>query len=143
MSHEILAAKLRQLDDRVARLHSRVRLGETEDRARLRREIAALERECARTRLLLGDDVRRSKAAVAAVLAESYEQIGQTLSEAAGRLAALEQARPDPQTVAEDKILLSEYALDLAQGVAEEALLLSLQAIDAQRTLEEKEGSAL
>ena len=39
---------------------------------------------------------------------------------------------PDAEAVAEEKILLAEYALDFAQQAADRALLLSMEAIDAQ-----------
>ena len=141
MSHEILTVKLCQLDERMARLHSRIRMSETADRERLGREIADLRRECAQTDQMLQSDLRLSKAAVASVPGESYGQIQQTLAGTARRLAALETERLSAEAAVEDKILLSEYALDFAQRAADRALLLSLEAMDAQRSLEQKEGS--
>ena len=44
MAHEIMSVKLCELDDRVARLHSRLRLTETADAGTLDREIAEQER---------------------------------------------------------------------------------------------------
>ena len=42
MSHEIMSVKLCELDERIARLHSQVRLTEATDTAALRREVKAL-----------------------------------------------------------------------------------------------------
>ena len=53
MAHEIMSVKLCELDDRVARLHSRLRLTETADAGTLDREIAEQERQCAETALTL------------------------------------------------------------------------------------------
>ena len=49
MAHEIMSVKLCELDDRVARLHSRLRLTETADAGTLDWEIAEQERQCAET----------------------------------------------------------------------------------------------
>ena len=64
MAHEIMSVKLCELDDRVARLHSRLRLTETADAGTLDREIAEQERQCAETALTLAQRLSHSKGAV-------------------------------------------------------------------------------
>ena len=61
MAHEIMSVKLCELDDRVARLHSRLRLTETADAGTLDREIAEQERQCAETALTLAQRLAHSK----------------------------------------------------------------------------------
>ena len=140
MAHEILAVKLCQLDDRMEKLHSRIRISEFMSRDRLRQEIAALRRECAETDEALRENLRRSKAPLASVLAQSCGRIEQTLQETGDRLRAREPEYPDPESAAEEKTLLAEYALDFAQCAADRALLLALEAIDAQLLWQQEEG---
>ena len=141
MAHEILTVKLCQLNERLDKLHSRIHISETAGHDRLQQEIAALQQECAQTDDILQKSLHRSKAPLAAVLAQNYEQIEGTIRQAACQLTALEMGCPTKETAVEGKILLAEYALDFAQRAAERALLISLEAIDAQRLLERQEGS--
>ena len=141
MAHGILTVKLCQLSERLDRLHRRVLLSETADRGHLQQEIHTLRRECAQTDAMLGEELLRSKAAVAAVLAQSYAQIRQALTKAEHQFAAPREGCPMAEAEAENKILLAEYALDFAQQAADRALLAALEAIDAQQVLEQQEGS--
>ena len=141
MSHDSLAVKLCQLDDRLERLCSRIRVSGAADHPRLQQEIAALTWEWELDDAALQNSLHRSKAAVAGVLAKSYEQVEAALGAAADRLAALEAQRPDARAVVEDKMLLAEYALDLAQQAAGQALLVALRAMDAELLLEKEENT--
>lgn len=140
MAHEILSVKLYQLDEQLGRLHSRIHISETATHDRLRREIDALEQERIQADAVLRERLYRSKAPLVSVLSRNYGQIEGIIQEMCHQLAEMESGCADGETMAEDKILLAEYALDFAQQAAERALLLSLEAIDAQLLLQNEEG---
>lgn len=142
MAHEILFIKLCQLDDRMARLHSRIHMSETADHGQLRREIDALEHECAEAEESLRENLRRSKSDVTSVLAESCGQIERIIRQSQARLQAMDTDNRGTEAAAEQKILLAEYALDFAHQAADRALLLSMDAIDAQ-LLQQQKGRTL
>lgn len=140
MAHEILSVKLYQLDEQLGRLHSRIHISETATHDRLRREIDALEQERIQADAVLRERLHGSKAPLVSVLSRNYGQIEGIIQEMCHQLAEMESGCADGETMAEDKILLAEYALDFAQQAAERALLLSLEAIDAQLLLQNEEG---
>lgn len=139
MAHEILSVKLCQLDERMERLHSRIRMSEVADHVRLRREIDRLERECAEAEATLRENLRRSKSDLVSVLARGYGQVEQVIRQSRAQLDAMAADSPDTAAAVEEKLLLAEYALDFAHQAADRALLLSMDAIDAQ-LLEQQEG---
>lgn len=132
MTHEILSVKLCQLSDRVGRLRSRIHMSETASHSQLRREIGFLERECAEAEMTLRENLRGSKSNLVSVVAQSYEQMERIIQNTKDQMKAMAADDPDAEAVAEEKILLAEYALDFAQQAADRALLLSIEAIDAQ-----------
>lgn len=132
MAHEILSVKLCQLDERMERLHSRILISETAGQSRLQQEMDALAQECEQAEVALRNNLLRSKSDVAAALSESYSQMERIIRKAKERLEAIAAESPDPETVAEEKILLAEYALDFAHQAADKALLLSMDAIYTQ-----------
>lgn len=136
MNHEIMTVKLCELDERIARLHSRVRLTETADRDILEREIYILERQCAETFLTLRQKLCHSKGATSQALAETYEQVESQLQHTQDALKGLVKKSDDPP---EEITLLAEYALDFALQAADRALLLSMKAIFAQQASEKEE----
>ena len=136
MAHEIMSVKLCELDERIARLHSRVRLTETTDTAALRREVKALERQCAETALTLHQKLSYTRSAIAGELCETYETAENRMDGMRQRLAGIVARSEAP---AEEETLLAEYALDFALLAAERALLLSMKAICAQRDAEREE----
>lgn len=138
MAHEILSLKLCQLDDRMERLHSRVRMSETADHGQLQREMERLERECAETEAALREHLRRSKSDLVSVLDRGYRQAEQVVRRTRAELERAAGDDPDGERAGEEKILLAEYALDFAQQAADRALLLSLRAIDAQLVREDE-----
>lgn len=89
MSHEIMSVKLCELDERIARLHSRVRLTEATDTAALRREVKALERQCAETALTLRQKLSYTRSAIAGELCETYETAENRMDGMRQRLAGL------------------------------------------------------
>ena len=136
MSHEIMSVKLCELDERIARLHSRVRLTETTDTAALRREVKSLERQCAETAMTLRQKLGYTKGTIAGELCETYETAENRMDGMRRRLAGLIARSEAP---AEEETLLAEYALDFALLAADRALLLSMKAICAQRDAEREE----
>lgn len=132
MTHEILSVKLCQLSDRVGRLRSRIHMSETASHSQLRREIGFLERECAEAEMTLRENLRGSKSNLVSVVAQSYEQMERIIQNTKDQMKAMAADDPNAEAVAEEKILLAEYALDFAQQAADRALLLSMEAIDAQ-----------
>lgn len=139
MAHEILSIKLCQLEERVDRLHSRIRLSETADRPRLRREMERLEQECLTSEAALREQLQHSRSALVSVLGQGYGQMEQIIQASRDKLQALARDNPDPAAAVEEKLLLAEYALDFAHQAADRALLFSMEAIDAQ--LQQQEGS--
>ena len=132
MAHEILSIKLCQLSDQVGRLRSRIHMSETASHSQLRREIGFLERECAEAEMTLRENLRGSQSNLVSVVAQSYEQMERIIQNTKDQMKAMAADDPDAEAVAEEKILLAEYALDFAQQAADRALLLSMEAIDAQ-----------
>lgn len=139
MAHEILSIKLCQLEERVDRLHSCIRLSETADRPRLRREMERLEQECLISEAALREQLQHSRSALVSVLGQGYGQMEQIIQASRDQLQALARDNPDPAAAVEEKLLLAEYALDFAHQAADRALLFSMEAIDAQ--LQQQEGS--
>ena len=130
MAHQILAAKLCELDQKIGRLHSRIRLWETEDREEIRRELDSLRRECQVERGALRDRMRFSRSRTAARIAGTFDQIAEILERARQEGTLPEEMLP------EERILLAEYMLDFALQSADEALLASLEAIEGQLSWE-------
>ena len=138
MAHEILSIKLRELEDQVARLISRIRLSESTDRAALRREIEELELECAESRLALQKKLQLSLADIVSIIAHAYVETERVISEGKDALQEWAAGKTDPNAGSEEKILVAEYALDFAVQAANRALLLSMEAIEAQPTRQEE-----
>lgn len=143
MAHEILSVKLCELDEKVGRLHSRVHLSETASPSQLRQEIAALERECAETKMSLENKLKFSRADVISTLAKAYAEIEQVLQRTAAEMKGHASAQEDAETVAEGKLLTAEYALDFAMLAADRALLLSMESVAAQRAQQENQKGSL
>lgn len=141
MAHEILAAKLCELDESLGRLHSRVRLSEEAGHERLQQEIQRLERECAVEENALHENLRRSKSELTPVLEQSYLRVESILRQARCRMRAMAAECPNPEYAVEEQLLLAEYALDFAHRAADRALLISMEAIDAQLSTQ-KEGES-
>jgi hypothetical protein len=139
MAHEILSVKLCQLEERLAGLHSRIRMSETADHSSLSREIGVLKSERSAANAAMRENLERSRSCVATILGRGYSQVEQVVLDSRRQLEELARSSPDEETAVEEKILLAEYALDFAYQAADEALLLSMTAIDACR-LRQEEG---
>lgn len=150
MAHEILSIKLCQLEERVERLHRRIRLSETENHAQLRREIDQMEAECLTSEAALREKLQHSRSPLVSVLNQGYSQMEQLIQTSQRQMQALARENPDREIQMEEKLLLAEYALDFAHQAADRALLVSLEAVDAQlqqmeaadTSLQTPEGSA-
>ena len=141
MAHEILAIKLCELEDQLSRLSSRIHLSETAGHDQLQQEIKALARECTETDLTLQKKLQLSRAEIVATLANMYGKVDKIVQQAKQTLQEQTASHANPDTAAEDKILLAEYGLDFAVQAANRALLLAMEAIDAQLTQQEQERS--
>ena len=128
----MLSDKLCQLDDKISRLHSRIHMSETAGHAELRREIAAMKQEYAESETVLREKLRHSKSEMVSILDQGYRQMEQIVRNTEKRLRTMADDSLNTEAIAEEKILLAEYALDFAHQAADKALLLSMDAIDAQ-----------
>ena len=129
MSHEILSVKLCQLDDKISRLHSRIHMSETAGHAELRREIAAMKQEYAESETVLREKLRHSKSEMVSILDQGYRQMEQIVRNTEKRLRTMADDSLNTEAIAEEKILLAEYALDFAMQAANLELLVFLEAI--------------
>ena len=111
MTHEVMNVKLCELDERIACLHSRVRLTETTEASALRQEAAALERQCSETALALRRKLDHTRGDVARELCETYEAIESRMDGMGRNLEAIFSRSEAPE---EAETLLAEYALDFA-----------------------------
>ena len=139
MAYEILAVKLCELEDRLARLSTRIHLCETSGHKQLQEEIHALTKECEETELTLQKKLQFSKAEIVAILSDTYREVEQIIQKSKTALQKQADAQNRSDAASEEKILLAEYALDFALQAANRALLLSMEAIDAQ-SIEYAEG---
>lgn len=141
MAYEPLSIKLRELDDSLGKLHSRIHLSQSAGHEKLCREIRRLELECSKEEMALQEKLSRSKTGLTAVLAKSCRQIEEIITQSETRMRVIAGAYPDPESTVEEQLLLAEYALDFAHRAADRALLISMEAIDAQLTCQEKGGT--
>ena len=95
MAQEILSAKLHELDERVARLHSRVLISEGENLSTLRQEEEALRRECAQDEMTLRNRLCHSRSQAASDIAASFSRMDGMLSQEAidAQMTEQEEAR--------------------------------------------------
>lgn len=141
MAREILSIKLSQLDDRVAKLHQRIRMSETASHAQLQKEIRSLRQDCIRTEESLRENLQHSKSALTTWLAKDYGQMEAIIRRSRAQLEAEAQSAPGSEALAEEQLLLAEYALDFAHQAADRALLLSMEAIDTQLLAQQEGGT--
>ena len=133
MAHEILSAKLNELDGKIGRLHSRIHISESEEPEQLAQAVCDLRRECKEETAMLQNQLQYSKAWPAGALSAAYQDIEVTICNAHSTL--LSKAGSGAQA-AEEKILVAEYALDFALQAADHALLCALDAIQTEKKLE-------
>lgn len=141
MSHEILSAKLYELDQEVGQLHGSIRFSETANREQFNQELTRLRQKIEAGRLSFQTKLKFSRSSMVRKLASSYETI-----EAFTDREREKQDGPFSEIwrknlSAEEALLLAEYALDFAVQATDHALLLSLEAVGVQNEQqgEEKE----
>lgn len=139
MAHEILSIKLCELDERFARIQSRVHMSETADIDRLSDEIRALKDECAENALSIQGSLQRSKAKTPLELLGAYEQIEGIIHRTLNGINDPCESPDDAELASEKMMLLAEYELDFAALAADRALLIALEAI-AMQLAQEKKG---
>lgn len=133
MAHEILSAKLNEMDGKIGRLHSRIHISESEDPSQLAQAVCDLRKECKEEMAMLENQLKYSKAGSAEALSEAYQSIEAAIQTAHSTLCS--QDWTDAQAV-EEKILVAEYALDFAMQAADHALLCALNAIQTEKNSE-------
>ena len=138
MAQEILTLKLQELDDQFSRLSSRIHASQTSGHEQLQTQLTQLSQECSKAATVMQKNVQRSRAQIAAVLANAYQDVEHTIQRADSTLQSHMRNQNSSDATSEEKILLAEYSLDFALLAANRALLLSLQAMDAQLTQEER-----
>lgn len=142
MSHEILSAKLSQLNHKIAMLHLRIRKCKALDQAELLREINQLNNEYLEAEKQLQNVLQQSHSPITAILSHSYENMLSTAKETTAKIADINKTASNNENIAESKLLLAEYALDFAMQAAEHALLISLEAMAAQYPEEIETGES-
>lgn len=75
MSHEILSAKLYELDQEVGQLHGSIRFSETADREQFDQELARLRQKIEADRLSFQTKLKFSRSPMVKKLASSYGTI--------------------------------------------------------------------
>lgn len=138
MANEILSIKMYELDRKIARLQSRIELSGSADHDRIRLEAEALRRECMENKTELANRLKHSRNSKVAVLAECYDEIGQTIQKAVSRLETGEGGQVGADFSADEKILFAEYTLDFAMQAVNRALLVSMEALDAYMSQQEE-----
>ncbi len=132
MAHEILSAKLCELDRKTGRLHSRIQLSETGSWEEIQREVASMRRECEEERISLQNRMRFSRFRPAARIAGAFDEIVEILERTGKEIRQSSETGQNQEMLPEEKILLAEYMLDFALQAADQALLTSLEAIAGQ-----------
>lgn len=140
MAHEILSAKLCELDQKIGRLHSRIQLSETGSRTEIQTELAIMRRECQEDRCSLQERMRHSRFQPSAHIAGAFDEIGTILDRLREEIRQSPGGMTAGDRLPEEKILLAEYMLDFAMQAANQALFVSLEAIEAQNTQQEQEA---
>ena len=138
MSHEILTIKLCELDEQIARLHSRIQLSELSSPGQREEEIDALKKECIQHEVALKTNLQHPKVKVLQKLSMSYGEVEEIIRKTETEMEMTLSEAHHEEMYAEEKLLLAEYELDFAMMAANRALLISLQAIDAQLSQEQK-----
>ena len=142
MAHEILSAKLCELDRKTGWLHSRIQLSETGSWEEIQREVASMRRECEEERISLQNRMRFSRFRPAARIAGAFDEIVEILERTGKEIRQSSETGQNQEMLPEEKILLAEYARDFAHQAADRALLLSMDAISAQM-FQQEEGRSL
>ncbi len=128
MAHEILSAKLVELDDEFVNLHSRIRMSDKLSDERLDEEIERLKVEIEDQVNLVHTSLTRSKAEVSQVLLREFEVLQDRCSNVFCSLEEEIESCEDEEFKKEKQILAAEYGIDFAVITAKHALLRALEA---------------
>ncbi len=136
MADKILDVKLKELDEKIDKLHCRIQDGEYLSDEKLKTEILNLQVDLDKTEKAIFHSLKTSKADISAAYREDFEAIREKCAAAAERVQKEINENNDSEKVAEQKSLLAEYGIDIAIMMVEYALLLAMEAIEAERISE-------
>lgn len=139
MADEILSVKLRELDNTMDRLRSRIRLSQTADSGQRQAELEAVRREYAQRDEALRRQMQFSRSGFVRSLTDAWDELEDTAKRACGRFSAAQSPAEEAHPTPEESIVLAEYALDFAMQAANRALALSLEAMNRQPEPSERE----
>lgn len=143
MSCEILSIKLRELDKKICRMHSRIRLSESADYESVGGQIDAIRKECMENEAALYERLKFSKAGAVSRLAGAYTEIEEMIKRSKEAFYNSDTKNEDDDFLMEEKILFAEYSLDFAMQAADHALLAAMEALDAQMRRQEQEDKRI
>lgn len=139
MAHEILAAKLCEMDDEFAKLHSRIRMSDKLSEKRMQEEISRLEVEIEDQMNLIHKSLIQSRAEISEKLLDQFEVLKDRFSSALCGVEEEINSCGDEEFKNEKQILAAEYSVDFAIIVAKIALLKALEASAAADKEEQAE----
>lgn len=139
MENEILSVKLRELEDAMGRLRSRIERSQTASRSERQAELEAVRRDCAEAEQMLRNRMQFSRSRFVRELTEACDELERAAKHAYGRVYTTRSEAEGEHPNAEESILLAEYALDFAMQAANRALALSLEAMNRQPEPSERE----
>ncbi len=135
MAHEILSIKLREMDDTISRMRTRINIGESSTCDEIEKEIAELKAECATIDSSLSDRLRNSKDGISKKLEGSFSEIKEAAFKAKNELKEC-YLLEDTDSCVNNELLLAEYELDFAMMAASNALVSALEVTAKQLSQE-------
>ncbi len=139
MANEILSVKLRELEDAMNQLCSRIRLSQTASPSQRQAELEAVQRDYAEREAALHSQMQFSRSGFVRELTEAYDELAEAAQGVCGQLHALQPQGAEGCPTPEESIVLAEYALDFAMQTANRALALALEAMNRQPEPSERE----
>lgn len=136
MSHEILSAKLNEMDRKLTKLHGRILNCEHVSDVRLKEEITCLQFEIDEEEKLVFQTLMESKSDISIELRMKLKTLKDQYRSALNQFEIDLQESKDP---VEKKCLFAEYGVDFALLAANHALLQAMKAIEAQKEMEDTE----
>ncbi len=140
MGHEMLSAKLCELDTKLGKLHGRIRSGEHLSGERLKEEIQTLRIELNEEEKRTFTSLLSSKADISTELRMEFQVLKDKYRSAFEKLEKELEEDQNWEEQSEKKSLFAEYGIDFVMIAADHALLLALTAIEAQKELEQEDN---
>lgn len=140
MTHQILSAKLDELESQHSLMYQQLRTAESSPPSELFTQMEQLQSACKQYEQGLQETLAGSHARFLKPLSEAYQTIKDTIFHARQNFFQFGSGPNAEEAAAEEKLLLAEYMLDFAMLASHRALLASLDAIAAQLSQEEKEA---